>query len=156
MWNDNVWNKVIAGLIVAGIVGLFKGPRGWVVRQWKPKVMKVSSWTSEHTGATFPLKHYVLMKNDSRRMMDVRLASYDAVTITLKRFATNTLQIQVGGEWCPVQHGAERLAILPGQYFRAWVGVDESKFTKAQVDGLAGKIGKLSLKVNWRSFSFDL
>jgi hypothetical protein len=155
-WNDSVWSKVIAGLIVAVIVASLKTPRGWILRLLAPKLANVHAWASEQPGATYPLKYYVEMRNDSRRMMDVRLLTFSPNTVTLKRFIVDSLQLRLRDEWVPTKHSVERIAVLPGQSCRAWLGVDESKFSKTQLDSLTGKIGKLTVKVNWRSKSFDL
>jgi len=128
LWNDNVWSKVIAGLILAAILGAFKKPRAWALRTFiTPKLTKTGDWTSEHPGATYPLKHYVEMKNDSWRMMHVRLSAYTPAAVTLKKFVFGGLTIQLGNEWCPPQHSVERIAVLPGQSCRAWLGVDTTK-----------------------------
>lgn len=64
-WNDNVWSKVIAGVIVAIIIAVFKKPRSFIVGLFKPKLEKVGSWTTFETTANngFDAKEYWARKN---------------------------------------------------------------------------------------------
>jgi TIR domain len=96
---------------------------------------------------TYPLKCYVQLRNDSASCIDVHLAGYIPNTVTLKQFVSGVLQVKLG-EWYPRPDGVDHVAVLPGQLFRAWVGLDESKFTEDEVRGRSGQIGTLVLTVN--------
>jgi hypothetical protein len=104
---------------------------------------------------TYPLKVYRVMRNDSTQPIEARIFDYRPGTVTLKKFVTGVLQVQLR-EWCPDEHGLDRIPVLPGQQFRAWVGVDENKFTKDQLDRLRGQIGTLVLVVNGRRINIAL
>jgi hypothetical protein len=104
---------------------------------------------------TYPLKCSVQLRNDSATCADVRISAYRPGTVTLKAFVIDVLQIKLR-DWTPSDHGVDRLAVLPGQLFRAWIGVDDSKFTADQLNLLRGKIGTLVLLVNGKQVNIDL
>jgi len=106
-------------------------------------------------GRSFPLKVSCVIRNDSSQSIDVQVFDYTPGTVTLKKFVTDVLQVKLR-EWYPDKHGVERLAVLPGQQFKAWVGADESRFTKDQLDRLRGQIGSLVLLVNGRRIDISL
>lgn len=106
-------------------------------------------------GRGFPLKVYQVMRNDSTESADVAVADYKPRTVTLKQFVTGVLQVKLR-EWYPDKEGVDRLAVLPGQQFKIWVGVDEGKFTKDQLERLRGKIGTMVLKVNHHLVHIEL
>lgn len=108
----------------------------------------------EHPGAHFPLKVYRTMRNDSTDCVEVLLKDYVAKAVSLKKFVTGVLQVKLR-EFCPVEEGVERIPVLPGQQFKAWVGADE-KFTKVQLEQLRGKIGTLVFAVNGRRVEMHL
>jgi len=60
------------------------------------------------------------------------------------------------GEWCPEDQGVDRIAVLPGQLFRAWVGPDESKFSQEQVTKLRGQLGTLVFLIDGAALNIDL
>jgi hypothetical protein len=88
------------------------------------------------------------MINNSSAAIDVRVAGFTPSAVQCKRFVTNVLQLDLPGGWQPNPHGVDAIAVLPGKRFRAWVGLDESRFTPAQARGLKGNIGTLKLVVN--------
>ena len=97
--------------------------------------------------ATFPLKVRCTMRNDSGALADVQLSEYKASAVTLKKFVTDVLQIKLR-KWYPPDEGVERVAVLVGQVFKLWVGVDEGKFNEHSVNQLKGQMGTLVLTVN--------
>lgn len=106
-------------------------------------------------GITYPLKCRVQFRNDSTLCADVSISGYKPDTVTIKKFLADVLQIKLR-EWEPSDHGVDRLAVLPGQFFQAWIGVDESKFNAEQVSKLRGRIGTLILMVNGKRLNIDL
>jgi hypothetical protein len=104
---------------------------------------------------SFPLKCYVQLRNDSALCADVGLLEYRPGTVTLKSFAVDALQLKLRN-WVPVDHGLERIAVLPGQLFRAWIGADDSKFNAVQVNELRGRIGTLVFSVNGKRVDITL
>lgn len=109
----------------------------------------------KNPGRGFPLKVYRVMRNDSNHCADVQIADYRAATVTLKEFVTGVLQVKLR-EWYPDKEGVERVPVLPGQQFKAWVGADDRKFTKDQLERLRGQIGTLVLKVNGQRVDISL
>jgi hypothetical protein len=124
----------------------------------EPNITKIDVLTvPPDTGLTlvFPLKCYVQLRNDSAVCADVRILEYKSSTVTLKRFVVDALQLKFR-TWFPTDHGLERLAVLPGQLFQAWIGVDDGKFNANQVNELRGRIGTLVFQVNGKRVNVDL
>jgi hypothetical protein len=104
---------------------------------------------------TYPLKCYVQLRNNSAKCADIRLLEYTPNTVTLKAFVLEALQLRMR-DWTPSDHGLDRLAVLPHQLFRVWIGVDENKFNADQLERLSGKIGTLVFLVNGKRVNIDL
>jgi hypothetical protein len=109
----------------------------------------------QNNSLTFPLKCNVTLRNASVESADVRLIRHIGQTVTPKQFVSDVLQVKLR-EWCPAQHGVDRVSVLPDQLFRAWVGLDETKFSEGQVKGLLGRIGTLCFLVNGKTVSVDV
>src|SRR5205823_13740216 len=85
-WNDSVWSKVIAGLILTGL--------GWTARRSlfsnlrKPMLRQTHAYPSDQisTGATYPLKYYVEVINDSSKCVAVRVVDFRGNAVTLQKF----------------------------------------------------------------------
>jgi len=80
---------------------------------------------------------------------------YRPGTVTLKSFRLDVLQLQAR-TWLPIDHGLERVAVLPGQLFQAWIGVDEGKFSAGLVNEQRGRIGTLVFSVNGKRVDIGL
>lgn len=171
IWDDPVWSKVIA----AGILALI-GSIGIIFNWWNagfrrlvqlvgakvrpaPNIRKIDVEIPPQNPALrlgFPLKCYVTLQNASIECAEVRVSEYRARTVTLKQFVFDVLQLGFRGQWFPAPDGVDRIAVLPQQLFRAWVGVDERKFSEDQVNRLRGQIGTLVLLVDGKSVNIDL
>ncbi len=185
IWNDQVWSKVIAGLIVAGILGLLalitaRLRVAYPVPVWallsvatvlifsaiwlyprRPNpivhVTNVVATPPDGSILGFPLKLYVTFRNDSKEMIDVRVFDYKPAFVQQKEFAEGVLTIELRQEnWYPHDFGATRIAVLPGQKFKAWIGVDESKHEASGINSFPGVLGTLTLFINGQHKSFDL
>jgi hypothetical protein len=154
-WYDTVFSKVIAGLILTAILSIIGERRGWFAKLRKPPLRLIDAYPTEHPGATFPIKYYVDVINDSRKSVAVRVAGYERDTVSLQKFIPNTLQVMLGGKFLPDTNSVESVAVLPNQRCCAWVGVD-SQFTKAQLGNLKGRIGTLTLTANGKRIAFKL
>ena len=170
-WNDPVWSKVIAGLIVPALlailalgrrqrfreaIGVFLGHR----RAPKPVITVINITAppinpSPPTPLRYPLKCYVEMRNDSVSMIDVQVSNYHENAVPIKKLVLHVLQVRFN-RWFPEPDGAERIAVLPKQLFQAWIGIDEATFTNSQIMKLRGKIGTLVLSVNGQQASIIL
>jgi hypothetical protein len=95
----------------------------------------------------YPLKCYVDLINQSKDCIDVSLTDYVERSLPLKQFVPGVLQVDLGG-WYPRPGGVRRLAVLPGQLFRVWVGFDEERYKKREVEKRRGEIGTLVFSVN--------
>jgi hypothetical protein len=42
----------------------------------------------------------------------------------------------------------DRIAVLPDENVRAWIPIDENKYTTDEINGARGQIGTLVFKVN--------
>lgn len=158
VWLDSVWSKVIASIIFAGLVALWGWWKGWFARLRKPVLRKTHAYPADQatTGATYPLKYYVELINDSQRCSAVRVIDFRENAIKLQKFVPNTLQLMLGGNWLPTPHTVDSVALLPHQRCRVWIGVDATKFTKADLERLEGKLGTLILAANSTEIRFDL
>ena len=87
------------------------------------------------------------MQNSSANCIEVKLTEYISDAVTIKQFVSDVLTVNLGG-WHPRPNGVGQIAVLPGQLFRAWVDVDETKFTREQVEALRGKMGTLVFSIN--------
>lgn len=104
---------------------------------------------------TFPLKCYVTLQNESTECIEVRVSEYRPRKVTLKQFVLGVLQVNLRG-WHPTTDGVDRIAVLPQQSFRAWIGLDEKKFSDVQANELRGEIGTLVFLVDGKPVPIDL
>lgn len=157
IWIDPVWSKVIGAFIIAAITGISR-LFGWPKRLWVPKLRKTHAYASDQatTGATYPLKYYLELVNDSRKCIEVRVSEYKPSAVTLQKFVPSTLQLFLEGTWLPTPHSIEAVGLLPNQRCRAWIGVDANKHKKEDLERLEGKIGTLILAVNGKKVPFEL
>ncbi len=160
-WIDPVWSKVIGGLIVILITGSYTVLArhfDWPLGPWRPALRMMHAYCSDQAaaGATYPLKYYLEIINDSNKCVAVRVSEYKPDSVTLQQFIPNTLQIELGGKWLPATHSIDAVALLPNQRCCAWIGVDTTKFTKANVETLKGRIGTLTMTANRKRISFKL
>lgn len=202
IWQDPVWSKVIAGIILAIIAAIWAGrhfdwwPRllanyptplwftvlivafgilAAAVVAWKqlqlnlaraqtpsfdlePNIKTIDVTippVNTEKILTFPLKCYVQLRNDSSACADVRLSEYKPNTVPLKEFVVDVLQVKLRS-YLPSDHGVDRVAVLPGQFFRAWVAIDSAKFSADQLNQLRGRIGTLVLLVNGQQVNVAL
>jgi hypothetical protein len=155
IWQDSVWSKVIGGVITALLFWVWAEAR----KLWKRDVaQKLTPYVADvvpNAGTSFPLKIYVEMRNNTKRCMDVRLVEYKPKNISLERFSPRTLQLFFLN-WQPKDESVERIAVYPGQRFRAWFGADPKKHTEQQVRENIGKLGTLIVSVNGKDIPIDL
>jgi hypothetical protein len=160
LWKDPVWSKVISAAILAVIASVWASLKfHWLGRLkgfWKPTLTKANVRLSEQPGKMYPLKYYVELRNDLTKCVEVSLSAFQPDTIELKRFVPTTIQLSLNGSWLPEREGVDRIALLPGQMCRAWIGIDESKFNAAQITRLEGSLGVLVVKVNKKDFAVQL
>ena len=97
---------------------------------------------------TYPLKCSAFWKNESNGCIDVVFLRYEQEKIPAKSFIPSVLQISVDGQYVPPNHGAGRIAVLPDQEFRAWIAVDENKYTADEIRGAYGNIGTFVFRIN--------
>jgi hypothetical protein len=174
LWDDPVWSKVIAAAVLAVIGSIFAWV-GNVFNWWAAGLQRIICWLgmkyrpapnirvvdivipdqNPALRLTFPLKCYVTMQNNSTECADVRVSEYRPRTVTLKQFVLDVLQVQLR-EWCPRDNGVDRVAVLPHQLFRAWIGIDESRFNEERVRALRGQIGTIVLSVDGVVISVEL
>jgi hypothetical protein len=95
------------------------------------------------TKIPFQLKVYCAMRNDSNRVIDVRISPYMSNELKVISNTPGALQLQFqpGGDWSP-DPSTDNVAVLPGQTFRAWIAPDEALFNKASFERLRGQMGK--------------
>jgi hypothetical protein len=113
-----------------------------------PKIRLMDVSVRSQAGVSYPLKCVVQMRNESRQSVVVQLSWYVPGFVTLKKFLPAVLQVKLQDEWCPSTKGTDRVAVMPGQYFQAWIGVDDAVFSEEQVQSLIGRIGTLTLTVD--------
>jgi hypothetical protein len=160
LWNDSVWSKVIAWAITILIGGMGAAIRfhWWnrISAVWAIKLtMTNGNIICEPWRKGYPLRHYVEMRNDSSKCIEVSVFKYIPNTITVKSFPPEVMQVRFHTEWFPPEY-AERVAVLPGQLCRAWIGIDDRKFNEGQVTAVVGSIGTLVVSANKKHVSFVL
>jgi hypothetical protein len=125
-----------------------------------PAIVKVGDWVLDGTADPklgYPLKIRMQFRNDSPATVDVRMSHYTANRGPLREpFPLAVLQLKLGGDWLPTQKLEERIAVLPGQHFRAWVGIDHQKMTKQQLEEYKGQVGTIALVANEEIINFAL
>lgn len=170
LWNDPVWSKVIAGLIVALILWLTPFTRTrltaafWALIRSKNSVLEpvvnvihVIATPPDGSSRTFPLKLYATFRNDSEVMIDVRVLSYKPGFVRQREFAEGVLTVELRQEhFYPHDIAANRIAVLPKQRFKAWIGVDESTQEASKINSYSGVLGTLTLSINGKPTPFDL
>jgi hypothetical protein len=131
-----------------------------VARRPKTQITFVGTEVKEdkRPDISFPLKVYCEMRNDSNRVVDVRLFTYISNAVKVKRFTPGALQLKFGqgqtAVWAPQPDAVERVAAYPRETFRAWVAPDE--FNKVTLEGLRGRIGTLVLDVDGQKIDMPL
>jgi hypothetical protein len=76
---------------------------------------------------TYPVKVYCTIRNDSPMCSDVWTFDYRPGAVTLKKFVTSDLQLELAKKFWPIPDGVDHIAVVPNQQFKAWVGVDDNK-----------------------------
>lgn len=156
---SNVWNKVTASIIFAIIAAIFTELRfrWWerLIARWSVKVTMTNSTIGYQAGAGYPLKCHVEIRNDFSKCVEVRVVDYVAKNITLKSFPPEVMQLRFSNKWFPPDP-EDKVAVLPGQLCRAWVGFDDTKFSEAQLNAARGSIGTLVVSANGKQFRFEL
>jgi hypothetical protein len=158
IWEDSVWSKVIGAAIFALCGAIVGSVSASFRKNWWPHVRKLTVQSEpafgvvevnakENAGEKYPLKCYVILRNDSAFAIDLTVSNYEPLLVKLKSFRAACLRLKLGGNTVPAGH-VDRIAVYPGQQFEAWVGVDETKFSADQVNSHIGNIGKLVLAAN--------
>jgi hypothetical protein len=165
MWNwlkslssNDIFKGVVASLIAAFLFAAVAKRRMWLAKLRKPALRRTHAYSSDQstTGARYPLKYYLEVVNDSRKCVAVRVLEYKPKAVALQKFVPQTLQLMLDSHWFPTPDSVESVALLPNQRCRAWIGVDTTNFTKAQLDRFEGNIGTLILTANSKEVAFDL
>ncbi len=99
----------------------------------------------------YPLKAVAIIRNESPVMLDVRMFEFIPSAVSLKKFVADVIKLKLRDNWYPSGYELDQVAVLPGQLFKAWLGIDEAKFTKSQLETLKGNIGTLVLLINGKT-----
>jgi hypothetical protein len=174
LWDDPVWSKVIATGVIALIAGIGTIFNWWRAGFWRVvsllgrthrlepniAVVNVRISTPDPNGPrwTYPLKCYVTLRNASTECADVRLSDYKPHTVSLRDLPLEVLQLRFRERWWPKPDGVDRIAVLPNQSFRAWIGLDETVLSEAQANELLsrGQIGTVVFSINDKPVSIEL
>lgn len=157
---------VIVGLILLGLsavaIALFSSgsSQSTPVGADDPKVSLVNAYAIQADpvhNRNYPVKLRAEFTNHSASCIDVAMAGYSPGNVTLEKLLLNVFQLKLGDTWLPSESGIDRIAVLPGQMFRIWLGVEKEQFSKAdQVRRLIGRAGTLALSVNGKRLEFPL
>lgn len=140
------------------LVALFLVSGAQVLLAWRrrPNLKVIETHGRAVPGLTYPLKYRVRMRNDSIGCVDVQVSRFEPEKVTVKRQVTSVLQIKLDEDLWPDKKGVDRIAVLPGRQFQAWIGIDETKFDQSKVELLKGHIGRLLLLVNGQTIDIKL
>jgi hypothetical protein len=176
VWNDPVWSKIIAAGVLAliGVIGTFfnwwragfKRLMSLLGRIYRlePNIklvnVAISTPSPSDPPRQYPLKCYVTLQNSSSECAEIHLSDYKPETAlaAVKAFPLEVLQLRFGQRWWPNPDGVDRIAVLPRQMCRAWIGLDEQKLNEAQANRLLllGQLGTLVVSVNGKPVSILL
>jgi hypothetical protein len=121
------------------------------------ELVNVTATLSTEEGVKYPLKCTVFMRNKSRGCIDVIYARYDRKDIEIQAFTQGVIQIEAAPVgWTPSPHGADRIAVLPGQNFRLWIPIDRTRFSQERVQGAVKQIGTIILTVNGKAIPINI
>jgi hypothetical protein len=151
-----LWGIIIAAFTLVGtlykLLTHHEPPPSLEIYNFEPTVALISmapELAPPEEKHTYPLKCRIWLRNESKGCIDVMLLRYEPEKIQYKLFRQGVLQIELaGGAYIPTDHGADRIAVLPGQNFRLWLAMDETKYTIQEVAGARDQIGAIVLKVN--------
>lgn len=156
---DSVWSRVTGSVIFAIICAIWAGLKfkWWnrLTARWAIKLTMTNCSIGYQAGVGYPLKCHIEMRNDSSRAVEVRVSDYIPEKIRLKSFPPEVMQIRFNNKWFPPD-SQDRVAVLPGQLCRAWIGLDDATFSEIQAKAATGNIGKLVVSANKKHFSFQL
>lgn len=158
LWQDSVWSKVIAGIILASLGAIWGSRTRWFGLQGSSILRKTHAYPSDQSvkGASYPLKYYVELINDSKKCVEVRVGSFSPDMITLQKLVFGSLQIMLGGQWLPTPDSIDCVALLPNQRCRIWIAADSNKFSTADLEHSVGRIGTLTLRANSKHVDIKL
>jgi hypothetical protein len=114
----------------------------------EPKITRVNHEFEDSTGnVAYPLKMRVQFRNDSPMSIGVAVSEYVRGEAPIQDpLPIGVLQVKLGDEWLPVVNGQQKIAVLPGQLFRVWIGFDRTRISRAQLEGMwGGRLGTLVL-----------
>ncbi len=150
-----LWLIIIVACVLIGTAWKLLSQREVNIREaynFEPKITLVSvsaNMAPKGSTLTYPLKCSVFLRNDSKGCVDVMLSRYEKDKIPASLFRQGVLQIEVAGSgWIPTTNGADQIAVLPGQNFRAWIPIDEKQYSEDMVRGAMEHIGTTVFKVN--------
>ncbi len=153
-----LWVIILSSAVVVGSVMFSVRLYFQQGAEFKPEISKVDQSVSVADPAqnrNYPLKCYIQFCNNSPRCVEVRIGDFKPNKVSLKRFVPNVLQVKVH-DWTPMPDGVDRIAVMTGQIFRVWIGIDEKLFTDTRVRDLSGQLGTLSLMVEGKRLPFEL
>lgn len=147
----------MAGIVISFLVSNRQTPKP-EAQIFKPKLEMLdisSSFEPKPYAHRFPFKCTVTLRNESPETIDVRAIRYEQELIGLKDFSSQALKIKFDSTWCPSEESVTRLAVLPSQEFRVWVGLDE-RLDENYIRERHGRMGKLILSVNNTEFPIQI
>jgi hypothetical protein len=124
----------------------------------KPNIQVIGEvLVEESPDRDYPLKIRRQLRNDAMDVANVGISRYEGIAVDAKQpWPTAILQLEFERDWHPIPHGSDRIAVLPGQKFRFWIGADEERFNKTQLEKLRGRIGTMVLLVNGEPVNVQL
>jgi len=127
------------------------------IKRSLPSITKLADQIEYGNGSvSYPLKLRIQFRNDSGLPADIQMHEYQPEMVKIKGFPAEVLQLRIKDAWLPSPHGVGRIAVYPGQQFQAWIGLDDGLYSRAQVEGRRGNMGRLIFLVNGEHVAVNL
>ena len=78
-------------------------------------------------GATYTRKIWIQLRNETDHSLELRHPKWKPIPSGLHaNVLSGTMQIKIGGSWCPEKIGAQQVNLPPGDLCRLWAEPDEA------------------------------
>ncbi|SPF35231.1 hypothetical protein SBA4_1620002 [Candidatus Sulfopaludibacter sp. SbA4] len=84
----------------------------------------VKRWANCDEHATYKRKVWMHIRNDGDDCLAISHSGWKAMSGGMRaKIVSSTLQLKLGGTWCPEKQGVDRLHLPPGEMMQTWIDV---------------------------------